>query len=220
MEATMKTDLQLKHDVEAELEWEPAVTASNIGVEVKDGIVTLSGHLASLGEKIAAEQAAQRVGGVRALVVELDVHLPGDDVRTDEDIAHIARSVLRWTAGLSEDAVHVQVEHGHVELKGAVDFAWQSRTAVLAIAQLRGVSGVTNHIDVRHTVAPDKISKDILEAMRRHADREARHIQVTVHEGTVTLSGKVHSFAERAVARGAAWAAPGVRAVVDDLSVE
>ena len=125
----MKTDLQLKHDVEAELEWEPAVTASNIGVEVKDGVVTLSGRLASLTEKVAAEQAAQRVGGVRALVVGLDVHLPGDDVRTDEDIAYIARSVLRWTAGLSEGAVQVQVEHGHVVLKGAVDFAWQSRTA-------------------------------------------------------------------------------------------
>lgn len=216
----MKTDLQLKHDVEAELEWEPAVTASNIGVEVKDGIVTLSGHPASLGEKIAAGQAAQRVGGVRALVVELDVHLPGKDLRTDEDIAHIARSVLRWTAGLSEDAVQVQVEHGHVGLRGAVDYAWQAQTAVRAIAQLRGVAGVTNHIEVRNIIAPERIGQDILEAMRRHADREARHIQVTVHDGTVTLSGKVHSFAERAVARGAAWAAPGVRAVVDDLVVE
>lgn len=216
----MKTDLQLKHDVEAELEWEPAVTASNIGVEVKDGVVTLAGHLASLGEKLAAEQAARRVGGVRALVVELDVHLPGEDVRTDEDIAHIARSILRWTAGLSEGAVQAQIEHGHVVLRGTVDYAWQSQTAVRAIAQLRGVAGVTNHIEVRNAVAPDKIGKDILEAMRRHADREARHIQVAVHEGTVTLSGKVHSIAERAVARGAAWAAPGVRAVVDDLSVE
>ena len=216
----MKTDLQLKHDVEGELEWEPAVTASNIGVEVTDGIVTLSGHLASLREKIAAEQAAQRVGGVRALVVKLEVRLPGGDVRTDEDIAHIARSVLRWTAGLGEESVHVQVENGHVALSGAVEWAWQSETAARAIAQLRGVTGVANHIDVRHTVDPEKISKDILEAMRRHADREARHIQVTMHEGTVRLSGKVHSFAERAVARGAAWSAPGVRAVVDDLVVE
>ncbi|MFX1764956.1 BON domain-containing protein [Paraburkholderia sp. A1RI-2L] len=216
----MKTDLQLKHDVEAELEWEPAVTASNIGVEVKDGVVTLAGHLASLREKIAAEQAAQRVGGVRALVVELDVRLPGDDMRTDADIARIAGSVLNWTAGLSEGAVQVQVERGHVVLNGAVDWTWQSQAAARAVAQLRGVAGVVNHIEVRHAVAPDKISKDILEAMRRHADREARHIQVTVDEGTVRLSGKVHSFAERAVARGAAWAAPGVRAVVDDLSVE
>ncbi|MEX3916391.1 BON domain-containing protein [Paraburkholderia sp. BR10872] len=216
----MKTDLQLKHDVEAELEWEPAVTASNIGVEVKDGVVTLAGHLSSLGEKIAAEQATRRVGGVRALVIELDVHLPGEDVRTDEDIAHIARSVLRWTAGLTEDAVQVQVERGHVVLRGAVDWPWQSQTAVRAIAQLRGVADVMDHIEIHHKVGPDQISKDILDAMRRHADREARHIQVTVQEGTVRLSGKVHSFAERSVARGAAWAAPGVRAVVDDLTVE
>ncbi|WP_028228559.1 BON domain-containing protein [Paraburkholderia ferrariae] len=216
----MKTDLQLKHDVEEELEWEPAVTASNIGVEVKDGVVTLTGHLASLGEKLAAEQAAQRVGGVRALVVGLRVDLPGNDVRTDEDIAHIARSVLRWTAGLSEDAVQVQVEKGHVVLKGAVEWPWQSQTAMRAVAQLRGVADVVSQIEVRHKVEPEKIGKDILAAMRRHADREARHIQVSVHEGTVTLSGKVHSFAERAVARGAAWAAPGVRAVVDDLIVE
>ncbi|WP_321924594.1 BON domain-containing protein [Paraburkholderia guartelaensis] len=216
----MKTDLQLKHDVEAELEWEPAVTASNIGVEVKDGVVTLAGHLSSLGEKLAAEQATRRVGGVRALVIELDVHLPGEDVRTDEDIAHIARSVLRWTAGLTEDAVQVQVERGHVVLRGAVDWPWQSQTAVRAIAQLRGVADVMDHIEIHHKVGPDQISKDILDAMRRHADREARHIQVTVQEGTVRLSGKVHSFAERSVARGAAWAAPGVRAVVDDLTVE
>ncbi|WP_042267040.1 BON domain-containing protein [Paraburkholderia heleia] len=216
----MKTDLQLKHDVEAELEWEPAVSASCIGVEVKDGVVTLAGHLSSLGEKIAAEQAVRRVGGVRALVVELGVRLPGEDVRTDEDIANIARSVLRWTAGLSAEAVQVEVEHGHVVLRGEVDWPWQSQTAVRAITQLRGVADVADHIEVHHKVAPEKISNDILDAMRRHADREARHIQVTVHDGTVRLSGKVHSFAERAVARGAAWAAPGVRAVVDDLTVD
>jgi osmotically-inducible protein OsmY len=220
MEAAMKTDLQLKHDVEAELEWEPSVTASNIGVEVIDGVVTLSGHVASFGEKVAAEQAAQRVNGVRALAVGLDVRLPGDDVRTDEDVAYYARSVLHWTAGLGDDVIQVQVEHGHVVLKGTVDFAWQSRAAARAIAPLRGVSGVTNHIEIRHRVAPEKISEDILAAMRRHADREARHIRVVVHDGTVTLSGKVHSSAERAVARGVAWTEPGVRAVVDDLIVE
>lgn len=153
-------------------------------------------------------------------MVELGVRLPGEDVRTDEDIANIARSVLRWTAGLSAEAVQVEVEHGHVVLRGEVDWPWQSQTAVRAITQLRGVADVADHIEVHHKVAPEKISNDILDAMRRHADREARHIQVTVHDGTVRLSGKVHSFAERAVARGAAWAAPGVRAVVDDLTVD
>lgn len=216
----MKTDLDLKHDVEEELEWEPAVNAPDIGVEVKDGVVTLSGHPSSYAEKLAAEHAAHRVGGVRAVVVELEVRLPGHDVRTDEDIATIARSILRWTVGLHEDSVQVEVERGHVRLTGAVDWAWQSQMAARVIGQLRGVTGVVNHIDVHHAVAPEVIGEQIHSAMKRHAEREAKHIRVTVHEGTVTLTGKVHSYAERAVARGAAWSTPGVRAVVDDLTVE
>ncbi|MBB3262099.1 osmotically-inducible protein OsmY [Paraburkholderia bannensis] len=216
----MKSDLQIKQDVEAELDWEPGVIASTIDVEVENGVVTLKGHPASLGEKIAAEQAAQRVGGVRAVTIELVVRLPDEEIRGDGEIANFAHSMLRWTTGLSEGAVRVLVEHGHVVLKGTVDYAWQSRAAARAIAQMRGVTGVSNQIEVRHLAEPEKISKDILDAMHRHADREARHIRVSVREGTVTLSGIVHSYAERAVARGAAWAAPGVGAVVDDLTVE
>lgn len=216
----MKTDLELKHDVEEELEWEPAVTASDIGVEVKDRVVTLSGHPSSYAAKLAAEHAAHRVDGVRAVVVEMAVCLPGHDVRTDEDIANIARSILRWTVGLHEDSVHVQVEHGHVLLTGAVDWAWQSQVAARVIGQLRGVTSMVNHIDVRHNVEPEIIGKQIHAAMQRHVEREAKHIHVTVHDGTVTLTGKVYSFAERAVARGAAWSTPGVHAVVDDLVVE
>lgn len=216
----MKTDLELKHDVEEELEWEPAVKASDIGVEVNDRVVTLSGHPSSYAEKLAAEHAVQRVGGVRAVVVEMEVRLPGHDVHTDEDIATIARSVLHWTVGLHEDSVQVQVERGRVLLSGAVEWAWQSQMAARVIGQLRGVTGVVNHIDVSHALAPETIGQQIHSAMQRHAEREAKHIRVTVHDGTVTLSGKVHSFAERAVARGAAWSAPGVRAVVDDLVVE
>ncbi len=216
----MKSDLQIRHDVEEELEWEPGVAASSIDVEVKEGVVTLKGHLASFGEKVAAEQAAQRVGGVRALLAELTVRLPQQEVRGDGEIANFAHSMLRWTTGVSEGSVRVLVEHGHVVLRGTVDYAWQSRAAARAIAQLRGVTSVANEIEVKHLAEPAKISKDILDAMHRHAEREARHIRVSVREGTVTLSGTVHSYAERAVARGAAWAAPGVGAVVDDLNVE
>ncbi|MBB3258121.1 osmotically-inducible protein OsmY [Paraburkholderia bannensis] len=216
----MKSDLQIRHDVEEELEWEPGVAASSIDVEVKEGVVTLKGHLASFGEKVAAEQAAQRVGGVRALLAELTVRLPQEEVRGDGEIANFAHSMLRWTTGVSEGSVRVLVEHGHVVLRGTVDYAWQSRAAARAIAQLRGVTSVANEIEVKHLAEPAKISKDILDAMHRHAEREARHIRVSVREGTVTLSGTVHSYAERAVARGAAWAAPGVGAVVDDLNVE
>ncbi|HTH60872.1 MAG TPA: BON domain-containing protein [Paraburkholderia sp.] len=216
----MKTDLQLKHDVEEELEWDPAVSASRIGVEVTGRVVTLSGHPSSYAEKLAAEQAAQRVGGVRAVVVRMDVVLPGDEVRADEDIANVVRSILLWTVGLADDAVHVQVEHGHVILSGMVDWAWQRQMASNAISSLRGVTEMRNLIGVRHPVEADTIGEQIRKAMQRHAEREAKHITVTVHDGTVTLSGKVDSSAERAVARGAAWMAPGVRAVVDDLEVE
>lgn len=216
----MKTDLQLKHDVEAELEWEPAVSTSNIGVEVAERVVTLSGHPSSFAEKLAAERAAQRVGGVRAVVVDMKVRLLDSDVRTDADIASVALSILHWTVGLHESAVHVQVEKGHVTLTGDVEWSWQSQMAARSISQLRGVIDVVNRISVQRTVAPETIGAQIRSAMQRHAEREAQHIGVSVHEGTVTLSGKVHSQAERAVARGAAWAAPGVRAVVDDLVVE
>lgn len=216
----MKTDLQLKHDVEAELEWEPAVNASHIGVEVANRVVTLSGQPSSYAEKLAAEQATQRVGGVRAVVVRMDVHLPGHEVRSDEDIANVVRSILLWTVGVSDDAVHVRVEQGRVILSGTVDWAWQSQMALRAISPLRGVTGVTNLIDVRQVVEAATIGEQIRSAMRRHAEREAKHINVAVHDGTVTLSGKVDSSAERALARGAAWMVPGVRAVVDDLEIE
>jgi osmotically-inducible protein OsmY len=216
----MKTDLELKHDVEEELEWSPTVNASHIGVEVTNRVVTLSGEPTSYAEKLAAEHAAQRVGGVRAVVVRMDVHLPGHEVRDDEDIANVVRSILLWTVGLADDAVHVQVEHGHVTLSGTVDWAWQSQMAWRAISSLRGVTGVKNRIDVRHVVEAAAIGEQIRNAMQRHAEREAKHIDVVVHDGTVTLSGKVDSSAERALARGAAWMVPGVHAVVDDLEIE
>ncbi|WP_042303454.1 BON domain-containing protein [Paraburkholderia kururiensis] len=216
----MKTDAQLKQDVEDELEWDPVVKATDIGVEVSDRIVTLSGHPSSYAEKVAAEKAAHRVAGVKAVVVEMHVRLLGDDVRTDEDIANAVRSVLRWTVGLREDDVKVQVEKGWVTLSGEVEWAYQSHIANRAVSQMRGVTGVSNRIDVRGDVDSEDIGTNIAKAMQRHAERETKHIQIKVQDGTVTLSGKVGSYAERQVARGAAWAAPGVRAVIDNLVVE
>ncbi|CAM2195092.1 BON domain-containing protein [Paraburkholderia sp. A1RI_3L] len=216
----MKTDAQLKQDVEDELEWDPAVKATDIGVEVSDRIVTLSGHPSSYAEKVAAEKAAHRVAGVKAVVVEMHVRLLGDDVRTDEDIANAVRSVLRWTVGLREDDVKVQVEKGWVTLSGEVEWAYQSHIANRAVSQMRGVTGVSNRIDVRGDVDSEDIGTNIAKAMQRHAERETKHIQIKVQDGTVTLSGKVGSYAERQVARGAAWSAPGVRAVIDNLVVE
>jgi osmotically-inducible protein OsmY len=216
----MKTDKQLKQDVEDELEWDPAIDATRIGIEVVDRIVTLSGHPVSYAEKVAAERAAHRVAGVRAVVVEMEVHLPQDDRHTDEDVAKAVGVVLHWTVGLRESAIQVQVEKGHVTLTGKVDWGYQRQLALRAISQMRGVAGVSDRLEVGGNVVSDDIGTSIREAMRRHVEREARHIEVVVHDGTVTLNGKVDSYVEREVARGAAWSAPGVRVVVDNLVVE
>ncbi|WP_277183273.1 BON domain-containing protein [Caballeronia sp. BR00000012568055] len=213
----MKEDWKLKQDIEEELEWTPGVDAAHIGVEVAHGIVTLCGYTSSLAEKLAAEEAARRVSGVCAVVVEMDVRVPHHDVRYDSDIASAANTLLRWTVGLPEGAVSVQVEHGHVTLGGAVEWAYQSRMAVSGIAHLRGVSGVTNQIRVQNDLASADVGEAISRALQRHAIREAQHIDVKVEDGTVTLSGTVESMAERNAARGAAWGTRGVNAVVDNL---
>ncbi|AFT89014.1 BON domain-containing protein [Paraburkholderia phenoliruptrix] len=215
----MKSDFELKRQVEDELAWDPAVDSTDIGVEVRDRVVTLSGHPTSYAEKVAAEKAAQRVAGVKAVVVEMSVRIAHTDVRTDEEIANAVRTMLRWTVGLSEEAVKVQVEKGWVTLRGEVDRAYQSHVAMRTISHMRGVTGVSNLIRIGGEAAAQDIGEQIGKALQRHAEREAKHIEVKVHEGTVTLTGKVDSLAERSAARGAAWSAPGVHAVVDNLTV-
>lgn len=216
----MKTDRQLKQEVDEELDWDPAVTATDIGVEVNGGVVTLSGHPASFAEKLAAEKAAQRVAGVKAVVVELQVRLPNKDEHSDDEVAKAVRAILHWSVAVPDDAVHVQVEKAWVTLTGSVDWAYQRHVVERAVGHMRGVRGLTNRIEVRRTVASDDIGRKIAQALQRHAEREVKHIGIDVKDGTVTLSGTVHSYAERALARGVAWSAPGVRAVVDDLVVE
>ena len=215
----MKSDFELKSQVEEEFAWDPAVESTDIGVEVRDRIVTLSGHPSSYAEKLAAEKAAQRVAGVKAVVVEMSIRLPHADVRTDEEIANAVRTMMRWTVGLNEEAVKVQVEKGWVTLSGEVDCAYQSHVATRTISHMRGVTGVSNLIRIGGEAAAQDIGEQIGKALQRHAEREAKHIEVKVHEGTVTLTGKVGSAAERWAVRGAAWSAPGVHAVVDDLTV-
>ncbi|MFL9893220.1 BON domain-containing protein [Paraburkholderia sp. RL17-383-BIF-A] len=215
----MKSDMELKQQVEDELAWDPAVTVTDIGVEVHDRVVTLSGHPVSYAEKLAAEKAAQRVAGVKAVVVELNVRLPHSDVRTDEEIANAVRSILRWTVGLSEESVKVQVEKGWVTLSGEVDWAYQSHVAMRTVSHMRGVTGVSNLVRIGGNVAALDIGEQIGKALQRHAEREAKHIAVKVDDGTVTLTGSVDSMAERSAVRGAAWSAPGVHAVIDNLTV-
>ena len=150
----MKTDAQIKKDIQEELDWDPAVRATDIGVIVKEGVVTLTGHLGSFAEKQAAEQAVQRVGGVKAVAIEMDVHLHTDDARSDTDIAAAADHALQWNTSVPRGKVRLQVEGGWVTLSGGVDWDYQRRAAEHAVQNLVGVVGVTNRIAIEPHVSP------------------------------------------------------------------
>ncbi|MBE0548641.1 MAG: BON domain-containing protein [Rubrivivax sp.] len=216
----MKTDAQLKRDIASELEWDPSINATNVGVAVKEGVVTLTGHLETYAEKHAIERAVQRVEGVRALAVELDVKLDPGHQRSDSDIAAAAESALQWHALVPEDRVRVKVEKGWVTLGGEVDWEFQRVSAEKAVRALTGVVGLSNGITLKVKTTPANISTRIRDALARQAEREAKSIEITVSGSVVTLSGKVHSWAERTAAQGAAWSAPGITQVVNRLSVE
>jgi osmotically-inducible protein OsmY len=214
----MKTDAQLKQDVLDELTWEPKVDPANIGVIVKDGVVTLTGHLGSFAEKYAAEKAAQRVTGVRVMTTELNVRLDDPFKHTDSDIATAAQRALDWNT-LVPATVQAKVEKGWMTLKGEVQWDYQRRAAEKAVRYLGGVTGVSNLITVKPTVTAGDLKKGIQSALERHADREAAKIQVFVDDSRVTLRGKVDSFADMNAVTGAAWSAPGVTAVANELTV-
>jgi osmotically-inducible protein OsmY len=218
-ETTMKTDAQLKQDVVAELTWEPSVNASQIGVEVKDGVVTLAGHVDSYTEKWHAERAAQRVSGVKALAVEMDVKLPGLSRRTDADIARSAQNALEWTSSLPNTMVKVKVENGWVTLSGTVEWEYQRQSAKSAVRYLLGVVGVSDDIAIKPKTSISAVKSQIEAALKRRARDDAQDIQVEVRDSDVTLSGTVHSWSERELAASSAWSAPGVRRVIDNLRI-
>ncbi len=216
----MKTDEQLKMDVLAELKWEPALNESNIGVSVDNGVVTLTGHPATYAEKTAAERAAQRVAGLKALAVEMTVKLASGFERTDASIAAAVEHALAWNVAVPDGKVTPVVERGWVVLKGEVPWNYQRQAATRAVRELIGVVGVTNLVAVKPAIAPEDVRADIRDALRRQADRESKHLEISVDGSSVTLHGKVHSWAERAAAQGAAWSARGVSSVTNDLLVE
>ncbi|RUR66308.1 BON domain-containing protein [Variovorax guangxiensis] len=216
----MKTDTQLRNDIQAELTWAPDVKSSDIGVIVKDGVVTLTGHLSSYAEKYAVERAAQRVYGVKALAIELTVKLPFDNQRTDADIALAAERALEWNVLVPDGKIHPMVEKGWLSLNGEVEWDYQRNAAEVAVRDLMGVTGVSNLVKVKPRVSPADVEKKIHEALSRQADREARKLSISVDGSHVTLRGTVHSWTERDAVQGAAWATPGVTVVVNDLLVD
>jgi osmotically-inducible protein OsmY len=216
----MKTDSELKKDVLAELAWDPLVPETRIGVAVSDGVVTLTGHLDSYAEKIAAKHAAERVIGVKALAVEIEVTPLGIHQRSDTEIAAAAEHALGWNTSIPQDRVKVTVEKGWVSLSGELDWNFQRRAVERLIRPLKGVVGISDNIRLKTAAAPVNLSSRIQDALVRQAVREARRIEVAMDGSVVTLKGHVHSWAERSAAEGATWAAPGVSKVNNQLTVQ
>jgi osmotically-inducible protein OsmY len=215
----MKTDSQLQQDVMAELQWEPRVDHANIGVAANDGVVTLSGFVPSYASKLAAEEAARRVKGVRGLAEEIEVRFSSDAKTADPEIAKRIADMFDWSVSIPKGKINVKVEHGWVTLSGAVGYHYNRQSARDLASRINGVKGVTNLIEVKKAPSPSDIRKQIMEALKRSADLDASTITVSADGDTVKLSGKVHSGYERRVAERAAWAAPGVNRIEDNIMV-
>jgi osmotically-inducible protein OsmY len=216
----IKTDSQLQRDVIDELKWDPTVGAAEIGVASKDGVITLSGQVDSYAKKYAAERAAERVAGVKAIAEDLKVKVPSSFQRSDTDIAHAVVSALSWDIEVPDDRIKSKVENGWIWLEGDVEWQYQKTAAERAVRYLTGVHGVTNLITVKpKRVSPFEVGNKIKDALRRSAEMDANRITVQAAGGEVTLKGTVRSFAERVDAERAAWAAPGVTKVRDEILI-
>lgn len=218
----MTQSSRLQHDVQAELEWEPALDASHIGVTAtQTGVVTLTGTVASYAEKLTAERAAKRIAGVRGIANDIVVQPTGSARRTDTEIAQAALRALQWDMAVPDEKIRVRVEEGLVTLEGEVALQFQRAAAENAVRRLSGVRGVNNEIRLQTRASPEasEVKHAIRTAFRRSAEIDANSIEVDTKESTIILRGKVRTWAEREAAERAAWAAPGVLAVEDELTV-
>ena len=212
------TDAALRDSVVAELAWEPSVTAAHIGVTARDGVITLSGQVQRFAEKQAAQSASLRVKGVKAVADEIEVKLPFDTVRSDDDIARAAVDRLSWDSTLPKDAIKVSVQDGWITLTGEVGWRFEHDAAAQDVRRLWGVVGVSNQITLKSRVNTYNLTSDISNALHRSwFDPEG--IKVAADGGKVTLTGHVKSWSERDLAGSTAWAAPGATDVENDLII-
>ena len=216
----MKTDAQIQQDVIDELLWEPQLNTSEIGVTVTKGIVTLSGKVDSYYKKIKAEKTAKKVAGVKAVAEDIEVGILSTSNKSDTEIADAVLKALKWHTAVKEDKIKIEVENGIVKLDGEVEWEYQKNNAKIAIQNLRGVKLVINSIIVKPKVSPHELEQKISAAFHRSATIDSRKITAEVDGSKVILRGKVRSFAENDDAEDAAWAAPGVLTVVNELEIE
>ena len=215
----MSQDSKLQQAVLSELDWEPSVTAAHIGVTARGGVVTLTGHVESFIEKHAAETAARRVKGVKAVAEEIEVKLPFQRKRGDDDIAAAAIERLSWDSSVPADAVKVVVDKGWVTLNGQVDWHYQKEAAEQDVRSLHGVVGISNPTTLKPRIDVSNVSDDIVHALHRSWYYDPDAVKVSADGGKVRLTGTVHSWHERQVAAATAWAAPGASSVENNIVV-
>lgn len=212
-------DQQLRHDIEAELDWDSRFDSRQIGVAVKNGVVALSGHVGSYAEKRAAEEAAQSVTGVRAVANDILIELPSTARRTDAELAESVIAALQSNVSVPAERIQAFVRDGWVTLEGEVAMWYQKSAAEAALASLTGIKGVSNNIGINAQASVGEVKDKIEDAFRRRARLDANNITVTANGGTVTLEGTVQTWGERQAAESAAWQAPGVSQVIDKVIV-
>ena len=214
------SDLQLRQDILDELEFEPSIDAAHLGAAVENGVATLTGHVSSYAEKLAAVQAVRRVKGVRAIADEIEVRFLGDRKTADDQIAKRAIDILEWDATVPSSSVQITVRHGSVTLAGNVDWYYQRNAAENNVRKLSGVTGVINNIVIKPRIQAQNVKSKIEDALKRNAEVEAKAIRVTVQDGNqVVLEGNVNSWDERYAVVTAAWSAQGVKSVENRLTI-
>ena len=214
-----QTDEEIQKNVLSELKWDARVQPNEIGRVVKDGVVTLTGWVDSYTKRWAAEEAAHRVRGVKAVANEVEVRLPSVSERTDADIAAAAARALEWDAFIPLDRLDVTIAKGWVTLKGEVEWQYQKGDAERVVRRLTGVKGVTNLITVKPRITPSELKQKIEQALVRSAETDAQRITVEVEGSKVILKGTVRSWAEREEAARVAWLAPGVTSVENHITL-